>query len=252
LVALTSSAALAFAWPMLPPRPVPDAIAGAADPHVAGIFYNPAAIGPLRGVQLWWDQSASLQLGTISRDSGEAQLAGKSAPITSPSIPSFIGATWDLFTDRIVLGLAVMSPFNELTQYPANSAVRYQAIWQRGATLEEVISVGIRVSNRFYIGTSANFAESFIDYRIATPRLRTDRQASTKRARAAATNPAVSRIRSPPRTRACRAGVGALVFPPASSRARSIASGSGSRTSRTSSIRSAAPTCRSRAATAPR
>jgi long-subunit fatty acid transport protein len=166
LITLSSSASLAFAWPMLPPRPVPDAIAGAADPHVAGIFYNPAAIGPLRGVQLWWDQSASLQLGTISRDSGEAQLAGKSAPITSPSIPSFLGATWDLFTDRIVLGLAVMSPFNELTQYPANSAVRYQAIWQRGATLEEVVSVGIRVSNRFYIGTSANFAESFIDYRF--------------------------------------------------------------------------------------
>lgn len=163
---LALGATRAEAWPLLPPRPVPDAIAGAADPHVAALFYNPAAIGPLRGVQLWWDESASLQLGTISRDAGEAALAGKSASITSPSIPSFIGATWDLFTDRIVLGVAVLSPFNELTQYPASSAVRYQSIWQRGATLEQEIAVGARVSNRFYLGASVNFAQSFIDYRF--------------------------------------------------------------------------------------
>ena len=155
------------AWPLLPARPVPSAIAGPADPHPAAAFYNPAALGPLRGVHLWFDAGAHAQLGIYTRDSGPAAQAGQSVPITSPAVDGFFGATWDVFTDRIVIGIAVLSPFNELTQYPAGSAARYQAIWQRGATLEEIFAVGIRLSSRFYVGVSANFAQSWIDYRFS-------------------------------------------------------------------------------------
>jgi long-subunit fatty acid transport protein len=150
-------------WPLLPLRPVPNAVAGPADPHPAAIFYNPAALGPLRGVHGWFDAGGRVQLGTIARDGGPG--AGTSTPITSPAVDGFLGATWDLFTDRVTLGIGMLTPFNELTQYSASAATRYQAIWQRGATLEEIVAVGIRISSRLYIGASANFAQSWIDYR---------------------------------------------------------------------------------------
>ncbi len=164
---LTLVPSAAQGWPLLPARPVPNAIAGPADAHPAAIFYNPAALGPLRGVHLWFDAGGRIQLGEIRRDEGEGAGAGQSTAITSPAIDGFVGATWDLFTDRVTLGIGVVSPFNELTQYPSRSATRYQAIWQRGATLEEIVAVGVRLSSRLYIGTSANFAESWIDYRYA-------------------------------------------------------------------------------------
>ncbi|MEO6953542.1 MAG: outer membrane protein transport protein [Polyangia bacterium] len=157
----------ASAWPTLPVRPIADAIAGPADPHVAGIFYNPAAIGPLRGVRVWYDNSAGIQLGQIKRAAGEGAQAGQTTPITNPSVGGFVGATWDLFTDRIVLGLGVLTPATELTQFRSNSAVRYKDIWQRSAILEEDVAVGVRISSRFYIGASANFGQGWTDYRFA-------------------------------------------------------------------------------------
>ena len=165
--ALAAGGERVLAWPTLPVRPVADAIAGPADPHVAGIFYNPAAIGPLRGVHLWYDNSAGVQLGTIRRAAGEGAQAGQTTPITNPSVGGFIGATWGLFTDRIVLGLGVLTPASELTQFPSGSAVRYQAIWQRSAILSENVAVGVHISSRFYIGASANFGEAWTDYRFA-------------------------------------------------------------------------------------
>ena len=161
------ASARAEAWPLLPVRPLPSSIAGPADPHPAAIFYNPAALGPLRGVRLWWDAGARLQLGTIRRDAGESAQAGQSTTIVNPSVDGFVGVTWDAFTDRVTFGIGVMSPFNELNRFPTGGATRYQAIWQRGATLEEVFAVGLRIASWVHIGVAANFGQSWIDYRFA-------------------------------------------------------------------------------------
>jgi long-subunit fatty acid transport protein len=157
----------ARAWPSLTTRPIPNSIAGAADPHPAALFYNPAALAPLHGVHLWWDAGAGVQLGTIRRDAGEAAQAGQSTPITGPSVNGFLGATWDFFSDRVTAGIATMTPYNDLTQYPTGSAVRYQSIWNRAATLVQIVAVGVRISSRFFIGAGATFNESWIDYRFA-------------------------------------------------------------------------------------
>jgi long-subunit fatty acid transport protein len=157
----------ARAWPFLPARPVPNAIAGAADPHPAALFYNPAALGPLRGVHLWWDQGVRLQLGTIQRDAGEAAQAGQSQGIVGPSVDGFVGATWDFFSDRVTAGIGIITPENDLTSFGAQSPVRYHEIWNRAATLSELVAVGVRISSRFYIGAGATFTESWIDYRFA-------------------------------------------------------------------------------------
>jgi len=160
---LCALGATAQAWPLLSPRPVPNAIAGAADPHPAAIFYNPAALGPLRGVRLWWDAGARVQLGSIRRNAGAGAQAGQSTPIANPSVDGFIGLTLG-FLDRFVLAIGVMAPFNELTQYPAGAATRYHAQVQHGATLEQSFAVGLRISSRFYVGAGANCAQSWIDY----------------------------------------------------------------------------------------
>jgi long-subunit fatty acid transport protein len=157
----------AHAWPSVAPRPIPNAIAGPADAHPTALFYNPAGLGALRGVHLWWDAGASVTLGSIRRDAGEGLQAGQSTPITAPSVTGFLGATWDFFSNRFTMGIAIFSPSNDLTQYPSNAAVRYQSIWNRSATLTETLGAGLRISSRFFVGAGLTFTESWVDYRFA-------------------------------------------------------------------------------------
>jgi long-subunit fatty acid transport protein len=152
--------ARALAYPFLAPRPVPSAIAGPADAHVAAVFYNPAALGPLRGLHLHIDGGARLEEGTITRDGG----AG-SAAINWANPDAFVGLSWDLNTDAFTVGLAVFAPFTDMTSY-GQSPVRYHAINHTMFILEESIAAAFRVTNRFYIGAAANFAEGWLDYRF--------------------------------------------------------------------------------------
>jgi long-subunit fatty acid transport protein len=153
--------ARALAYPFLAPRPIPSAIAGPADPHVAAVFYNPAALGPLRGLHVYLDGGARLYEGKIDRDGG----AG-SATINWADPDAYVGLGSDLNTDAFTFGLAVFTPFTDLTSYPSGSPLRYHAKNHTFMVLEESIAAAFRVTNRFYIGAAANFAEGWLDYRF--------------------------------------------------------------------------------------
>jgi long-chain fatty acid transport protein len=156
----------ARAHPLLAPRPVPDAIAGPADPHVAALFYNPGALGPLRGVNLFLDGGLRIPTGTIARDPVEGRPGG-TATISAADFDAFVGATWDLRTNRITLGVAVYAPYVELSSFGNDSAVRYQEIKQRYVLLNETVAAAFKVTDRFSFGAAFNMTESWIDYRFA-------------------------------------------------------------------------------------
>jgi long-subunit fatty acid transport protein len=139
---------------------VASAIAGPADPHVAAAFYNPAALGPLRGLHLYLDGGPRVHLGAIDRDTGGA------ATIAWSDLDAFVGGSWDLGTESVTLAIATSTPFVDLTQYRAGSPVEYHARYLRMATLEETAAVAFRLHRRIFVGASANFAQSWIDHRF--------------------------------------------------------------------------------------
>jgi len=155
----------ARAYPFFAPRPVPNAIAGPADPHVAAIFYNPAALGPLRGLHVYAEGSARLHEGTVDRatnPTGES----KSTALNFTDFDSFVGLSWDLNTDSFTIGLAVYTPLVDITEL-GDGPLRYHAMSHRFSQLEQAAAAALRISSRFYIGAEANFAEDWIDYRFA-------------------------------------------------------------------------------------
>jgi hypothetical protein len=159
-------AARTHAYPLLSPRPIPDAIAGPTDPHVAASFYNPAALGFLRGLHGFLDGGARLMLGSISRD----PVAGRDGGTTNidfANLDSFAGVVWDLGLRGVAVGLAVYTPFTELSSFPDNSPVRFQERWQRFITLEETLAVAWRPESHFSLGGGFIINESWLDLRFA-------------------------------------------------------------------------------------
>jgi long-subunit fatty acid transport protein len=151
---------------LLAPRPVPDAIAGPADPHVAATFYNPAALGMLRGFHLFLDGGARTNLGSIDRDPIDGTPGGH-ADIRFANLDSFAGLAWDLGTDTITLGVAVHTPFTELSSFAPGSAARYHDIWQRVGVLEQTVAAAWQIEHHVAVGAALSFAESWLDYSFA-------------------------------------------------------------------------------------
>ncbi len=156
---ITSSA---LAYPLYSPRPVPSAIAGPTDPHVAAVFYNPAALGPLRGYHFYLDGGARLQFGSI-------RLEGSSESVSAfaPSFDGFFGASWDLANDYVTAAVAIYSPLNEFPNFGVGPT-RYHQIFSRFAMLEETLAVAVRlISQRLYVGVGVNIAEVWLDSSFA-------------------------------------------------------------------------------------
>ena len=156
----------ARAYPFFAPRPVPNAIAGAADPSPAALFYNPAALGPLKGLNLHVEGGPRLHEGAITPAGNRANNGG-SVPINWTDFDGLAGLTWDLRTDSFVIGLGAFTPLTDLTGYGGDSAVRYHALHHTFITFEQTAAAAFRVTSRLYIGAAANFAESWIDYNFA-------------------------------------------------------------------------------------
>jgi long-subunit fatty acid transport protein len=148
------------------PRPVPDAIAGPTDPHTAAAFYNPAAMGYLRGANGFLDAGARAYVGSIDRDAVGGRNGGGTS-IGYANLDSFAGLVWDLGTNQFSVGIAAYTPFTEMSSYPANSTVRYQERWQQFISFEQTLAVAWKPERHFSIGAGFIINESWIDYRFA-------------------------------------------------------------------------------------
>jgi long-subunit fatty acid transport protein len=166
VVVTVAAGGRARAYPFIPPRQVPSAIAGPTDPHVASMITNPAALGALPGFHVWLDGGARLHLGSISRspvDDGAGINPG-GADIRWADLDAFLGATY-AFRDYLTIGLAVHTPLTDFTSY-GDTAVRYHAVDHTLAALSESAAVGARLSDRFYVGVSFSFTEAWLRYRF--------------------------------------------------------------------------------------
>lgn len=164
LVVAAVAAALggrAGAYPLMAPRPTPDVIAGPTDPSVAAAFYNPAALGYLRGVHLLADGGVRGSLGSASRDGAGSSGIGWANP------DAFAGVTWDLATETLDLGLAVFTPFNDLSSFPTRGPLRFHEQAMRFGSLEEVLAGAWQIERHVAIGAELVVDQNWIDYRFA-------------------------------------------------------------------------------------
>jgi long-subunit fatty acid transport protein len=154
-----SVAASARAYPLLAPRPVESAIAGPSDPHVAAIFYNPAALGPLRGVHFWMDGAARIHEGDIDRGYAGAG----STRINYADTDAFVGVSWDFNSDAFRVGVGAMVPYTDLGSF-GGSATGYHSTAQTYVDFQQTVAVAIKISSRFYFGASASAMESWMSW----------------------------------------------------------------------------------------
>jgi len=142
--------------------------------NVAAIYWNPAALGLARGLQLMLGgtfRSTSIgvtrtpvvdpQTGAL----GPPQTASAhdlQQPVTWPFGPGgFIGISSDLGGDRFALGLATFMPFLQQLHYPISPAgdepTRYHALTIDLRTLELVPALSIRFWDNLRVGVSTGF-----------------------------------------------------------------------------------------------
>src|SRR4051794_25468695 len=131
------------------PRPVPDAIAGPTDPHVAAMVYNPAAMGYLRGIHFFADGATRLGISNIKRDGA----AGSSTDVAT-ALDTFVGITWDLATDSLNIGLAIYTPFSDLSSFARTGPLRFHQQSMSYATLEQTLAGAWQIERHISIGAA--------------------------------------------------------------------------------------------------
>src|SRR5205807_6536661 len=119
----------ARAYPTLAPRPIANAIAGPADPHVGAAYENPAALGPLHGAHFWMDAGPRFHLGSIQQAAG-------ATGINYTDFDAFLGATWDVGTDTFTVAISTIVPFTDLGSF-GDAPARYHSMDQQWLTYQQ-------------------------------------------------------------------------------------------------------------------
>lgn len=138
---------------------------GPTSPHVTAVFWNPAAVGLLKGTHFFLGATArldftSIQRGTISTANGAPTPTGdRSFPSSSAlgfSPGGFVGVVTDAGTDRFNFGLALYTPFAErLPSGDAATAYHEDGGWLYTTDLS--LSVTFRFSSSVFAGASFTF-----------------------------------------------------------------------------------------------
>jgi long-chain fatty acid transport protein len=143
----------------------------AADTGAESLWWNPAAIADVQGVEIY--SGANLILSnsqvndrgsTIQRPGQPATSVGGQAhasdPLETGVVPN-LDAAWRL-SEHLALGLAVSAPFDFTTKYNSNSFARYEALTSRLLDLDVQPTIAVHV-NRFLdlgVGADAQYAKS--------------------------------------------------------------------------------------------
>jgi long-subunit fatty acid transport protein len=149
---------------------------GPTSPTLASIYWNPAALGLVRGTQLMIAGTGhassthiargSIDPGTgapgVGRDPGAASASDLTQPVQWPIGPgSFLGISSDLGGDRFTVGFATYMPFVEQTKFTAptlgTAPTRYQALTVDLRNLALVPALSVRFAGDFRIGIAPGF-----------------------------------------------------------------------------------------------
>src|SRR5262245_30000338 len=101
------AAARAAAAPLEDPFVGGLSFSGPTSGNVAAVYWNPAALGLVRGVQLMVAGSGRLATTRVTLPGGQARATDLSQPIGWPLGPGgFLGISWDLGADRFTIAFA--------------------------------------------------------------------------------------------------------------------------------------------------
>ena len=136
---------------------------GPTSASLAAIYWNPAALGLVRGTQVMIAGTVTYASTTVTGlPGGTASAHDLRQPFQWPLGPgAFLGISSDLGGDRFTLGFATYMPYLEQTKYalsPAmNEPTRYQALQIDLRNLELVPALSIRFAGDFRAGVSTGF-----------------------------------------------------------------------------------------------
>lgn len=167
----------ASAQPLLGLRPGGTPAEGPADFDPTGVWWNPAAIGPLRGFHFIARGQLGLERGSYDRSAissatgvpGDgANLHFASAPLSSNHLGYFGAATWDFGFDTFTLGVAVYSPWSDGRSFtePKSGFVStelpsgYHLVSESFHNTYISFAAAVRLHPRFYVGVSVSPIDS--------------------------------------------------------------------------------------------
>lgn len=155
------------------------------EPDPASLYRNPAVLGLLPGTHVFLDGTARLEAGRIHRtairsDTGlpgaGADLRFASERFTHVTPDLYFAATSDLGTNRVVLGIALFTPYAEMTRYAdpgsaspplGTEANRYHRIRSDWFHLFVLPAVAVRVHDRFRFGLGFGYVRSMLNMAFA-------------------------------------------------------------------------------------
>ncbi len=170
LVLLARFSAEAGAVPIDEPHVGGIGFSGATTGDLAAVYWNPAALGLMRGLNVTLGGTGRLSTTTVSRASIDAQgLPGsgttfpdaravdRSHPLSWPPGPgAFAGVSYDVGGDRMTLALASYLPFVDRSTYEATAGVPLATRYHRVATdfrnLAIVTALAVRLAGDFRLG----------------------------------------------------------------------------------------------------
>jgi long-subunit fatty acid transport protein len=135
---------------------------GPTSGNLAAIYWNPAALGLVRGVQVMAAASGRLTRTTASLPAGQATSSTFTQPVQYPLGPGgFLGASWDLGADRFTIGVAAYTPFTEQIHYPVaadrNEPTRYYVLDADLRNFALTPALSIRFLGDFRLGFAPGF-----------------------------------------------------------------------------------------------
>jgi long-subunit fatty acid transport protein len=149
---------------------------GPTSPSLAAIYWNPAALGLVRGTQVMVSGSMRLSSTTVTRASidpttgapggafapGASTASDVTQPVQWPIGPgAFLGVSSDLGGDRFTIGFATYMPYLQQTKFALSPTrdepTRYQALQIDLRNLALVPALSIRFAGDFRVGLSTGF-----------------------------------------------------------------------------------------------
>lgn len=142
---------------------------------LAAVYWNPAALGLLRGAHFMIGGTALHQTTTVARATNRARAAGWTTPITWPAGPGgFVGLAYDVGGDRLTLAVAAYMPYGERTTFDlapgvadagalataggtSSLATRYHRISADLRNLALVPALSVRFLDDFRLGVAPGF-----------------------------------------------------------------------------------------------
>ena len=173
---LALAAARAGAAPLDEPFVGGMGFTGPTSASVSAIYWNPAALGLVRGTQLMFAGTVRLSSTTVNRASinpmtgapggsfspGSATANDVMQPVQWPIGPgAFLGVSSDLGGDRFTIGFATYMPSLEQIKFPLspknNEPTRYQVLEMDLRNLALVPALSIRFAGDFRVGIAPGF-----------------------------------------------------------------------------------------------